>query len=304
MREEEVKLRKEIEKRTREKKVRNMRAIRIQAMRDFLRKMPPEEEDEVEEAIEEECERKTREMIKAMDEYNRTTTGNKCTTDSFTVYEDNGEAVCDVTFTMVIRNRRPENDVRKLKYQILYEVSDENVTRICGVVDKNLIRNEQKTNSAEQASSSGIGTLEESKPAEKEEQGTTKKGDETPVKKVKTAQTEERRPWGRTTQEERLKINSNKKRPRIVSDKILKIEVAEDLRKKLDFHRRLKSQLARKMQPPLSNGGACSTTSGEETKRAPGAAEETKGEKEKGKCEGGVGWKDIKGGGDGEEGAF
>lgn len=127
-----------------------------------------------------------------------------------------------------------------------------NITRICGVVDQSLIVNEPETNSSErtnetEANSSGIETLEESKPAEKEEQVTPKKGDKTPEKKVRTTQKEERRPWGRTTQEERLKTSNNKKRPRIISDKMLKNEAAEDLMKKLDFHRKLRSQLARKM---------------------------------------------------------
>lgn len=80
----------------------------------------------------------------------------------------------------------------------------------------------------------------------------TKKRDKTPVEKVRITQKEERRPWGRTSQEERLKINNNKKRPKIISDKMLKTEAAEDLRKKLDFHRKLRSQLARKMHPSLS----------------------------------------------------
>lgn len=58
---------------------------------------------------------------------------------------------------------------------------------------------------------------------------------------------------GKATQEERLKRNNSKRRPKIISNKILKTEAAEDLRKKLDFHRKLRSQLARKMQPSLSN---------------------------------------------------
>lgn len=59
--------------------------------------------------------------------------------------------------------------------------------------------------------------------------------------KVKTTLKEERRPWERTSQEGRLKIDNIKKRPRIVSNEKLKTEAAEDLRKKLDFHRKLRS---------------------------------------------------------------
>lgn len=135
MREEEEKLKKEIEKRTREKKIRNMQAIRIQAMKDFLQKMPPEEEAESKEAAEKECEQRTKEMIQAMDDYNRAAARNRCTTDSFTIYEDDGKEVCDVIFTIAIKNKKPENDLRKLNYRILYEISDENITRICGVVN-------------------------------------------------------------------------------------------------------------------------------------------------------------------------
>lgn len=268
MREEEEKLKKEIEKRTREKKIRNMRAIRIQAMKDFLQKMPPEEEAESEEAAEE-CEQRTKEMIQAMDDYNRA----GCTTDSFTIYEDDGKEVCDVIFTIAIKNKRPENDLRKLNYRILYEISDENITRICGVVNQSLIINEPEANSSEQAnepeaSSSGIESLEEIKPSEKEEQVTPKKGDKTPQKGGRTTQKEKRTPWGRTTQEKRLKRNNSKKRPKIICNKILKTETAEDLRKKLDFHRKLRSQLAKKMQPSLSNDGAFSAAPKEDRKKA------------------------------------
>lgn len=74
-----------------------------------------------------------------MDNYNQVVSRNKCTTDTFTIYEEDSRDACDVIFTMTITNKRPISDTRRLNYGILYEIVDENITRICGVVNRDQI---------------------------------------------------------------------------------------------------------------------------------------------------------------------
>lgn len=158
MREEEEKLKEEINGRANRIKVNNMGILGIQAMREFLQKMSPEEENVGQEKAEEQIERKNKEMIQTMDKYNRATTGNRCVTDTFTIYEENGKEVCDVIFSIVITNRRLARDSHRLNYRIVYEVDEINVIRGCGVID--------------------VGQLEESK-----EQGTSSTMESKPERK-------------------------------------------------------------------------------------------------------------------------
>lgn len=103
---EKEKLKREINRRANKREMSNMRALRLQAMREFLQKMPPEEKSLMEKTAEEENERRNKKMIQAMDNYNRAASRNKCTTDTSTIYEEDGKEACDVVFSTITESQQ------------------------------------------------------------------------------------------------------------------------------------------------------------------------------------------------------